>query len=40
MIEKVVGDSLETIDKESFFCSHFLKEIQLKNARKIGESAF
>ena len=40
MLEKLVGDSLEIIGKESFRRSHFLKEIHLKNVKEIGEAAF
>ena len=40
MLEKLVGDSLEIIGKESFKNSYFLKEINLKNVREIRDSAF
>ena len=40
MLEKFVGDSLETIGIESFQCSSFLKEINLINVKKIGKEAF
>ena len=40
MLEKFVGDSLETIRKSAFESSHFLKQINLKNVRKIGKGAF
>ena len=40
MLEKFVGNRLETISINSFYSSFFLKEINLKNVREIGESAF
>ena len=40
MLEKFIGDSLETIGVESFKYSSFLKEINLKNVKEIGEAAF
>ena len=40
MIEKFVGNSLETIGKNAFECSYFLKEINLKNVKEIGRCAF
>ena len=40
MIEKFVGDSLEIIGKKSFNISSYLKTINLKNVREIGEAAF
>ena len=40
MLEKFVGNSLEIIGKESFKNSYFLKEINLKNVKYIGELAF
>ena len=39
-LEKFVGDNLEIIGKESFRYSNFLKEINLKNVKEIGEAAF
>ena len=40
MLEKFIGDRLEIIGKESFMGSFFLKEINLKNVRRIGYAAF
>ena len=40
MLEKFVGNRLEIIGKESFKGSFFLKEINLKNVRRIGYAAF
>ena len=40
MLEKLVGDNLEKIGIESFYQSYFLKEINLKNVKVIGYSAF
>ena len=40
MLEKFVGDNLEIIGNKSFNSSHFLKEINLKNVKEIGEAAF
>ena len=40
MLEKFVGDNLEIIGKESFFFSHYFKDINLKNVKEIGYCAF
>ena len=40
MLEKLVGDKLEFIGKDAFKFSHFLKEINLKNVKEIGATAF
>ena len=40
MLEKFVGNSLETIDNDAFKYSSFLKEINLKNVKAIGFAAF
>ena len=40
MIEKCVGDGLEIIGINAFRYSYFLKNINLKNVKKIGEAAF
>ena len=40
MLEKFVGCSLKTIGNRSFKYSNFLKEVNLKNVKEIGESAF
>ena len=40
MLEKFVGESLEIIGCLSFYRSHYLREINLNNAKEIGESAF
>ena len=40
MLEKFVGVNLEIIGECAFSSSHFLKEINLKNLREIGEAAF
>ena len=40
MLEKFIGDSLKSISKEAFNQSYFLKEINLKNVKKIGTAAF
>ena len=40
MIEKFIGNNLEKIGIESFEYSYFLKEVNLKNVKEIGEAAF
>ena len=40
MLEKFVGDNLEIINQKSFQFSSFLKEINLKSVKEIGEAAF
>ena len=40
MLEKLVGNGLEIIGNRSFQESYFLREINLKNVREIGEAAF
>ena len=40
MIEKVVGCSLEFVEDDAFSEAHFLKEINLKNVKHIGNNSF
>ena len=40
MLEKFVGNKLEIIGESAFDQSYFLKEIELKNVKEIGEAAF
>ena len=40
MLEKVVGDNLKIIGRQSFEFSHFLTFINVKNVVEIGDSAF
>ena len=40
MLEKLVGDRLETVREYAFESSYLLKEINLKNVKEIGEAAF
>ena len=40
MLEKLVGDTLEVIGECAFKYSYFLKEINLRNVKEIGEAAF
>ena len=40
MLEKLVGKRLETIGENALNRSYFLKDINLKNAKQIGSSAF